>query len=44
MAAGQLAGGLVGARLAIQGDAKLIRLAVLIVSGALVVKLVLDLV
>lgn len=44
MAAGQLVGGLVGARLAIKGGAKLIRLGVLVVSGALVVKLVLDLV
>jgi hypothetical protein len=44
MAAGQLAGGFVGARLAIQGGARLIRLAVLVVSGALVAKLVHDLV
>src|SRR5689334_137384 len=34
MAAGQLAGGIVGARLAIKGGARLIRLAVLVVSGA----------
>lgn len=44
MAAGQLAGGFVGARLAIRGGARLIRLAVLVVSGALVAKLVHDLV
>ena len=44
MAAGQLAGGVVGARLAIRGGARLIRVAVLIVSGALIAKLVLDLV
>jgi len=44
MAAGQLAGGIVGARLAIRGGARLIRLAVLVVSGALVTKLVHDLV
>lgn len=43
MAAGQLAGGLVGARLAIRGGARLIRLAVLAVSGALVIKLAIDL-
>ena len=44
MALGQLAGGIVGARLAIKGGAKLIRLMVLLVSGALVAKLVWDLV
>jgi len=44
MAAGQLAGGVVGARLAIRGGARLIRIAVLVVSAALTVKLVLDLV
>jgi hypothetical protein len=44
MAAGQLVGGLIGARLAIKGGAKLIRLMVLIVSGALVLKLGYDLV
>jgi hypothetical protein len=44
MAAGQLAGGALGARLAIRGGARLIRLAVLVVSGALVAKLVFDLV
>jgi len=44
MACGQLVGGIVGARLAIKGGAKLIRLMVLVVSGALVAKLVWDLV
>ncbi len=44
MAAGQLAGGVVGARLAIRGGAKLIRIMVLVVSGALVLKLLVDLV
>jgi len=44
MAAGQLVGGVVGARLAMQGGARLIRIMVLVVSGALVVKLVADLV
>lgn len=44
MAAGQLVGGVIGARLAIRGGARLIRLMVLIVSGALVLKLVYDLV
>ncbi|HWO24575.1 MAG TPA: TSUP family transporter [Kofleriaceae bacterium] len=44
MAAGQLAGGFVGARLALRGGARLIRLAVLAVSGALVAKLVHDLI
>ncbi len=44
MAAGQLVGGVIGARLAIKGGAKLIRLMVLIVSGALVIKLGYDLV
>ena len=44
MAVGQLAGGIVGARLAIKGGAKLIRMMVLVVSGALVAKLVWDLV
>jgi uncharacterized membrane protein YfcA len=43
MAAGQLAGGIVGARLAIKGGAKLIRIMVLVVSGALVAKLAWDL-
>jgi uncharacterized membrane protein YfcA len=44
MAAAQLAGGMVGARMAIQGGAPLIRIAVLVVSGALVVKLGVDLI
>ncbi len=39
MAGGQLIGGIVGARLAIKGGAKLIRIMVLLVSGALVAKL-----
>jgi len=43
MAGGQLLGGALGARLAIKGGARLIRIAVLIVSGALVVKLAVDL-
>lgn len=44
MAVGQLCGGLLGARLAMKGGAKLIRAMVLLVSGALVAKLILDLV
>jgi uncharacterized membrane protein YfcA len=44
MACGQLLGGMVGARLAIKGGTKLIRIMVLVVSGGLVTKLVLDLV
>lgn len=44
MAGGQLLGGFLGARLAIKGGTKLIRIAVLAVSGALVAKLVLELV
>jgi uncharacterized membrane protein YfcA len=43
MAGGQLLGGIVGARMAIKGGAKLIRIAVLVVSGALVIRLVVDL-
>lgn len=43
MAIGQLCGGLLGARLAIRGGARLIRAMVLIVSGALVLKLAADL-
>lgn len=43
MGAGQLVGGLIGARLAIKGGASLIRMMVLIVSGALVIKLGYDL-
>jgi len=42
MAAGQLVGGFVGVRLALQGGAKLIRVMVVVVSGALVVKLAYD--
>jgi uncharacterized membrane protein YfcA len=44
MAGGQLLGGFLGGRLAIKGGTKLIRIAVLAVSGALVAKLVVDLV
>lgn len=44
MAGGQLLGGIVGARLALRGGARLIRIMVLVVSGALVVKLLWDLV
>lgn len=44
MAAGQLVGGLIGARLAIRGGARLIRAMVVVVSGALVIKLAADLV
>ena len=43
MAAGQLVGGVIGARLALRGGAGLIRGVVLAVSGALVVKLGVDL-
>jgi uncharacterized protein len=44
MGAGQLLGGVVGARLAIKGGTKLIRIAVVVVSAALVIKLVVGLV
>jgi uncharacterized membrane protein YfcA len=44
MAAGQLVGGILGARLALKGGARLIRIAVVVVSGALVAKLAFDLV
>lgn len=44
MAAGQLLGGLVGARLALRGGAALVRTMVLVVSGALIVKLAYDLI
>ena len=44
MAVGQLCGGVIGARLAMKGGAALIRIMVLIVSLALVVKLLIDLV
>jgi uncharacterized protein len=43
MAAGQLVGGTIGARLALRGGAKLIRAMVLVTSGALVAKLLYDL-
>lgn len=43
MAVGQLVGGAIGARLAIKGGAKLVRAMVLLVSGALVIKLAYDL-
>jgi hypothetical protein len=43
MAAGQLLGGTIGSRLAVKGGAKLVRIMVLLVSGALVVKLGVDL-
>jgi uncharacterized membrane protein YfcA len=43
MAAGQLVGALIGARLAMKGGARLIRIVVLIVSGSLVIKLAYDL-
>jgi uncharacterized membrane protein YfcA len=44
MAAGQLVGGFIGARMAMKGGAKLIRIMVLLVSGALVAKLGYDLI
>jgi uncharacterized membrane protein YfcA len=44
MAVGQLLGGLVGTRLALRGGAKLVRTMVLVVSGALIVKLAYDLI
>ena len=44
MAVGQLCGGVIGARLAIKGGAGLIRAMVLVVSAALVAKLIWDLV
>ena len=44
MGAGQLVGGVLGARLAIRGGARLIRTMVVVVSGALVIKLALELV
>jgi len=43
MAAGQLCGGMLGARLAIKGGAKLIRVMVVVTSSALVAKLLYDL-
>ena len=44
MALGQLTGGSLGAHLAIRGGARVVRIAVLVVSGALIAKLVYDLV
>jgi hypothetical protein len=44
MALAQLCGGVIGARLAIKGGARIVRATVLVVSGALVVKLALDLI
>jgi uncharacterized protein len=44
MAAGQLIGGIVGAQLAMKGGERIVRGVVLAVSGALIVKLVLDLI
>lgn len=44
MAVGQLCGGILGARLAMRGGERIVRGVVLCVSGALVVKLLLDLV
>ena len=44
MALAQLAGGVLGARLALRGGARLVRAAVIAVSAALIVKLALDLV
>ena len=44
MAAGQLLGGVLGARLAIKGGSRLIRVVVVVVTGALVLRLVLQLV
>jgi uncharacterized membrane protein YfcA len=43
MAAGQLIGGVVGTRLALLGGAKVVRAMVLVVSGALIAKLMYDL-
>jgi uncharacterized protein len=43
MAAGQLCGGLLGAQLAMKGGERIVRGAVLAVSGALIIKLVVDL-
>jgi uncharacterized membrane protein YfcA len=44
MAVGQLIGGLIGAQLAMKGGERVVRIVVLTVSGALIVKLVLDLI
>ena len=44
MAAAQLCGGTLGAHLAMRGGARIVRIAVLIVSGALIAKLAIDIV
>ena len=44
MALGQLVGGVLGANLAMKGGARLVRIFVLVVSGALILKLIFDLV
>lgn len=44
MAAGQLVGGIVGAQLAMKGGERIVRGVVLAVSGALIIKLVVDLI
>jgi uncharacterized membrane protein YfcA len=44
MAVGQLTGGIIGARLAMKGGSRVVRIVVLLVSGALVVKLGYDLI
>jgi hypothetical protein len=44
MALGQLIGGVLGANLAMKGGARLVRIFVLVVSGALILKLIFDLV
>ena len=44
MGAGQLLGGVVGTRMALKGGARIVRMMVLIVSGALIAKLIYDLV
>jgi uncharacterized membrane protein YfcA len=40
MAAGQLCGGTLGAHLTLRGGERVVRIAVLVVSGALILKLV----
>ncbi|MFT3700472.1 MAG: TSUP family transporter [Kofleriaceae bacterium] len=42
MAVGQLLGGVVGTRLALKGGARIVRIMVLVVSGALIAKLIYD--
>jgi uncharacterized membrane protein YfcA len=44
MAVGQLLGGVIGANVAIRGGARVVRIVVLVVSGALIAKLAFDLV